>query len=243
MERALARAAHQLAPLPEGVGRLVEALELEQQVAALLEVARDRGGRGAGVDRLLRVAERLGAALLVAAPEQRLGEVEQDEGALAAELARRISDDYLVVSCLAALSFLYRWKRFERHSLRRSARCARRAIALARDLDNGRLEARGLAALALCYRDMGRLTWARAIAEKAVREAQAAGIRRRRAAEIWYVHGLILKELGRTEEARASLFEARGRLERRLLGVASAATRARMVERDPLLREIEQARS
>jgi serine/threonine protein kinase/tetratricopeptide (TPR) repeat protein len=161
----------------------------------------------------------------------------------ALRLARRISDDYLVVSCLAALSFLYRWKRFRRHSLRRSARCARRAIALARDLDNGRLEARGLAALALCYRDMGRLTWARAIAEKAVREAQAAGIRRRRAAEIWYVHGLILHELGRTDEARASLFEARRRLERRLLGVASAATRARMVERDPLLREIEQTRA
>jgi tetratricopeptide (TPR) repeat protein len=161
----------------------------------------------------------------------------------ALRLARRIQDEYLVVSCLAALSFLYRWKRFRRHSLRRSVRCARRAIALARDLDNGRLEARGLAALALCYRDMGRLKWARAIAEKAVREAQAAGIRRRRAAEIWYVHGLILMELGRNEEARASLFEARRRLERRLLGVASAATRARMVERDPLLREIEQARS
>src|SRR5262249_59980987 len=80
---------HQLAPLPEGVGRLVEALEFEQQVAALLEVARDRGGRGAGVDRLLRVAERLGAALLVAAPEQRLGEVEQDQRPLAAEPARR----------------------------------------------------------------------------------------------------------------------------------------------------------
>jgi len=157
----------------------------------------------------------------------------------ALRLARRIQDDYLVVSALSALSFLYRWKRFKNHSLRRAVRCARRSIALARHLDVGRLEARGLAALALCYRDMGKLGWARAIAEKAVREAKDAGIRRRRAAEIWYVHARILADLGKRDEARASLDEARQRLERRLLGVASPATRARMLERDPLLREIE----
>jgi tetratricopeptide (TPR) repeat protein len=157
----------------------------------------------------------------------------------ALRLARRIQDDYLVVSTLSALSFLYRWKRFKSHSLRRAVRCARRSIALARHLDVGRLEARGLAALALCYRDMGKLGWARAIAEKAVREAKDAGIRRRRAAEIWYVHARILADLGKRDEARASRDEARQRLERRLLGVASPATRARMLERDPLLREIE----
>src|SRR5262249_4678165 len=45
----------------------------------------------------------------------------------ALRLARRIHDDYLVVSSLSALSFLYRWKRFKHHSLRRAVRCARRS--------------------------------------------------------------------------------------------------------------------
>jgi tetratricopeptide (TPR) repeat protein len=157
-------------------------------------------------------------------------------------LARRIEDDYLAVSTLGALSFLYRWKRFRGHSLEKAVRCARRAIAAAKDLAVGRLEARGLAALALCYRDMKKLPWALAIARKAVREASAAGVRRRRAAEIWWVHGLILGEMGQTAAAGESLEQARALIERRLLGVASPAVRSRMMERDPLLREIEATR-
>jgi len=160
----------------------------------------------------------------------------------ALKLARTIEDDYLFVSALGSLSFLYRWRRFGRHSLSKAVRCARRAIARARDLAVGRLETRGLAALALCYRDMKKLPWALAIARKAVREASAAGVRRRRAAEIYWVHGLLLGETGRVEEARASLAQARALVERRLLGVDSPAVRARMMELDPLLREIEATR-
>ncbi len=154
-------------------------------------------------------------------------------------LALRVEDDYLVVSALGSLSLLYRWKRFSGHSLERAIRCARRAIARAHTLAVGRLEARGLAALALCYRDMKRLPWALAIARKALREGSAAGIARRRAAEIHWVHGLIAGESGKSEAANASIEEARRRAERRLLGVASAAVRTRMSECDPLLREIE----
>ncbi len=176
--------------------------------------------------------------------ESRLGE--PDRAFLpylrARRLARQVEDDYLEVSALGSLSFLYRWKRFERHSLPKAIRCARRAIAMAHRLAVGRLEARGLAALALCYRDMKKMPWALAIARKAIREASAAGVRRRRAAEIYWVHGLILGETGETEAARASLDEARRRIERRLLGVASSAVRSRMMERDPLLREIEATR-
>ncbi|MBL8841731.1 MAG: protein kinase [Planctomycetes bacterium] len=153
-------------------------------------------------------------------------------------LALRVDDGYLAVSALGSLSLLYRWERFSGHSIDRAIRCARRAIARAHSLAVGRLEARGLAALALCYRDMKRGSWALAIARKALREGSAAGIERRRAAEIYWVHGLIAGELGHSEAAAKSLEEARRRTERRLLGVASPAVRTRMSERDPLLRAI-----
>jgi tetratricopeptide (TPR) repeat protein len=160
----------------------------------------------------------------------------------ALRLAHRIEDDYMRVSALGSLSFLYRWKRFSKHSLPKAIRCARRATARAHKLAVGRLEARGLAALALCYRDLGKPSWALAIARKAVREASAAGVRRRRAAEIYWVHGLILGEAGEREAANLALDEARRRIERRLLGVASPAVRSRMMSQDPLLREIEATR-
>jgi len=153
-------------------------------------------------------------------------------------LARQVEDDYLVVSALGSLALLYRWRRFSGWSIGKAIRCARGAIARAHTLKVGRLEARGLAALALCYRDMKKLPWAIAIARKALREGSAAGVERRRAAEIFWVHGLIAGEMGKDEAARASLEEARRRVERRLTGVASAAERARMMERDPLLRAI-----
>ncbi|MSR46177.1 MAG: hypothetical protein EXS13_03780 [Planctomycetes bacterium] len=154
-------------------------------------------------------------------------------------IALEVEDDYLAVSALGSLALLYRWRRFSGWSIEKAIRCARRTMSRAHTLAVGRLEARGLAALALCYRDMKKLPWALAIARKALREGSAAGVERRRAAEIYWVHGLIASEMGHSDAARASLDEARQRVERRLQGVASAATRARMVERDPLLRAIE----
>ena len=180
-----------------------------------------------------------------------LGEVESRSGnpdaafkpyVDALKLARRVDDDYLVASAYGSLSFLYRWKRFSHFSLEKAVECARRAIAQAHRLASGRLEVRGLTALALSYRDLKKMPWALAIARKAVREAMNTGIRRRRAAEIYWVHGLILGEMGDVAGAKASLEEARRRIARRLEGVASPAVRARMVEVDPLLREIEATR-
>jgi tetratricopeptide (TPR) repeat protein len=149
-----------------------------------------------------------------------------------------LDDGYLAVSALGSLALLYRWRRFPGRSIEKAIRCARKAIAKAHGLAVGRLEARGLAALALCYRDMKKLPWALAIARKAVRQASAANVERRRAAEIHWVHGLIASESGESAAAAESIEEARRRVERRLAGVASAATRTRMAQEDPLLREV-----
>lgn len=153
-------------------------------------------------------------------------------------IAVELDDGYLAVSALGSLALLYRWRRFSGRSVDKAIRCARNAISRAHGLAVGRLEARGLAALALCYRDMKKLPWAMAIARKAVRQASAANVERRRAAEIHWVHGLIASESGDDAAAAASIGEARRRVERRLAGVASAATRARMAAEDPLLREV-----
>ncbi len=156
-------------------------------------------------------------------------------------LGRRVNDRYLLVNSLGGLALLYRWERFGRYSLKKAVRYARRAVFFARDLTVTRLETRGLAALALCYRDLGRLSWALAITRKAVREAQAAGVKRRRAAEIHYVHAMVLKAGGETAAAREALSQARQILEERLANVTTQKLRQRILDLDPLFVQINRA--
>ncbi len=153
-------------------------------------------------------------------------------------VARRIEDQYLEVHTLGALALLYRWPRMRRFSVKKAVRYARRAIAKARDLAAARLEARGQAALAWCYRDLGRLRWALAITRKAVKDVSTLGVRRRRAAEIYFVHSVMLRESGHQEQASEFLEKARTLLLARLEGVSSEKVRKRILARDPLCREV-----
>ena len=157
---------------------------------------------------------------------------------LARRLARAVGDRALEAVAESSVALLFRWRRYSRHSIERSLRHARKAIARAREVGSARLETRALATLALGYRDQGRLRWALAISRKAVREAAAAGIGRRRAAETDFVHSVICAELGLEDESQVALSRARERMEQQVQGLRSAADRARVARRDPLVRRL-----
>jgi tetratricopeptide (TPR) repeat protein len=159
----------------------------------------------------------------------------------ALRLARATRDLSLEVQALVLLCQLHRAPGFPRHSLSRAVRLARGAVARASELAVGKLQVRGRIALAMCYLDLGKPRWALAIVRKAVRENVGEGVRRRRQAETVLAHGLVLKASGKSTEAREELRKARQLFEESLRGVASPAVRRKILDRDPLCRDIDEA--
>lgn len=191
--------------------------------------------RAAGERRTEAMALSLRGALRAAAREY---DGAERELRAAADLAHGIGDRFTECHTAIHLANLYLSTRNPRRSQREAARLSRLALALADELELPRLRALAHAVRARAHLRGSRMAEALAESERALEILTSGPRDRRREAAVLYTRGIVLRDAGRHEEARAMLARAADVIVRTAEGIPDAELRESFLRREPFHRKV-----